>query len=770
MSSEAAAMTPDANAMASYLRWWFSESRQGFIEIAWMEGGTSEIRHARHFQLGTEDEAAQFAANINAVPGSNVYVCASLVKVNTNRRTTDRDFSEAPGVWVDQDEEGAANLKVETFLRPNAAVITGQHPYLRQQLFFKASEPIIAPEHVRDLNIRLASLYHGDPKVINVCRVMRLPGSIAWPIKPGRIPEKTGWINYRDDRPSAYALPTLLFQAPQVQPVAPQSGAPMQPAGPARPGTRMTLAQMLEAIRTPGQWHDGMIRLVGHLVDSGQPDALIHMIAEAITMPGYSVEQTHGELQTAIDGARRRFGIPDNIHRLGADRVADAQSALSPLPASTPPGAWAPAPATAPTELYDLPEFPEADAEFGEKPEFLIDSILPRGAIAMITGVPRSGKSPVAQSMAAAMALGVPWAGRPTRKCVQVYVAAESRSQTAMNIRHYAMALMGLDRKTVYAVEGDAQPTPVETYDLSPEEYRAAREKARKAIGASILVLGKPFFLEQDVDRLIASIEAKFQPGKSWSAATAPDVIILDTLRAMSIGAVTKDEDMAFVQHAIMKIRDRWPTCTVLIIHHAPKGDPFGTSGSNRLEGLSDVTLAATFRGKGRNAEDDPVKRMEWWGPDSDGWRYGSIALSAERIKTWHVPEPIPFVLAARENHLRLLWGDDVKIAETFNTAPPIAKDGAKPEQAPAGYAAPTLSQDEIKTISQGLVTSIISLTPLQHAEIIDRLEAYRAMVPAGVIDHLLNGQTLKRLLQDMQKKGLAVTTGVGRQSRWSIP
>ena len=86
------------------------------------------------------------------------------------------------------------------------------------QNWFLCSSPIIRSEDVRSLNVRLHALYGGDPAVVNPSRLMRLPGTIAWPWKAGRALELTEFIQPGPDdkRPANYSLAMLLAQLPEA--------------------------------------------------------------------------------------------------------------------------------------------------------------------------------------------------------------------------------------------------------------------------------------------------------------------------------------------------------------------------------------------------------------------------------------------------------------------------------------------------------------------------------------------------------------------------
>jgi hypothetical protein len=71
-------------------------------------------------------------------------------------------------------------------------------------------------EQIRRVNRQMQKLYGGDPTVANPSRLMRLPGTIAWPYKKGRIVELTKFELAPSDRPSSYPLSTICAMLPQL--------------------------------------------------------------------------------------------------------------------------------------------------------------------------------------------------------------------------------------------------------------------------------------------------------------------------------------------------------------------------------------------------------------------------------------------------------------------------------------------------------------------------------------------------------------------------
>jgi hypothetical protein len=218
---------------------------------------------------------------------------------------------QSPGIWndIDTPEQAEQARSVQTIIRPNAAVITGTHPYMRVQNWFKATEPIVNAELVKSLNKRIHKLYGGDQTVINPSRLMRLPGTIAWPWKKDRTtPELTIFVlpPASDPRPLSYPLSMLTSQLPGEQG---DTSRPEAPGG-ARSGLN-TAADLMRLIRAGDNWHNHMIQLVAHWIGRGWSNAEILAAAESFTLPEYTQNATLAEVGKAIKGGREKWAKPD---------------------------------------------------------------------------------------------------------------------------------------------------------------------------------------------------------------------------------------------------------------------------------------------------------------------------------------------------------------------------------------------------------------------------------------------------------------------------
>ena len=85
--------------------------------------------------------------------------------------------------------------------------------------------------------------------------------------------------------------------------------------------------ELIERIKAGDHWHDNMLSLTGHWVSKGRSDTEILVWAELLTLAGWTVEQTCGEMLDMIAGARKK-GFDQHI----SAQNADAAFAAVPLP------------------------------------------------------------------------------------------------------------------------------------------------------------------------------------------------------------------------------------------------------------------------------------------------------------------------------------------------------------------------------------------------------------------------------------------------------
>lgn len=429
---------PDPEAMLRHLEHLVSVdlgvARDGLIELAWTDHQRGTLSCARMFGVDEIAAIAERAAALNRTPGCNVYVGAALRRpeAQRDRRGSDADFYAAPCSWIDIDRDqahAAAATAKRIGAPPTMTIVTGRHPHTRAQMWWRLDEPCRDPASIRALNVMLARALGGDPSVVNPGRVLRLGGSVAWPTKEGRVLERTETHVPRDGRPAAYSMarlaeafgaggPDLLskpFTGERKGLTSEQTGlTSREPIENSKePEKRPEIAPETEfsglaigglsveatiaAIRAGKRWHDNVVRLVAHWVARGWSDAEILAPAEFLTLPGWTAEETRRDLARMIEGARRKWNIPNPVYNI--DDIA-------------PPA-------------IDLLQW-TADRYAGEaRPiTWLCRGTIPLGVPALIAAMGGLGKSYLALDLALQIAAGIAGLEQP-RKILGGRIAAE---------------------------------------------------------------------------------------------------------------------------------------------------------------------------------------------------------------------------------------------------------------------------------------------------------------------------------------------------------
>jgi hypothetical protein len=718
--------------MRAFINYWF-EHAEGSIEIAYRNPATKKIDRAAHFDI--RDPALEnFACDVNMVEGQDVYFTPAVVS-NLRGRASDQDFVCSPGFWVDQDKLDHINHanSIQHEFYPTSYVYTGRTPDPRRQCWFRLDQPTTDAALVRDTNARLLHLYKGDASVVNPSRLMRLPGGISWPWKPGRTPELVSWDHPTDGRRRSHQI-ALASTLPEP--------APQLVTHNESNGQRPTVSELLDRIKANDNWHVNMVQLVGHWIGRGWSDTEILVWASEITLPGYDIDQTADEMQTAISGGRIKWGQPD-IDRVATTRFEDAVAAFA--------GAVA-LPTLPDDSIFELLSLESLAERHGKIPDMMIDGFLTRGSMTMMTGLPGTGKSPLAQHMVVCVALGVPWAGLPTKQGCSLYIAAESHSQTAMNLS--SLVIQELER--LWDCPGVV-----------------SHDQAVKYVDQNILTLTSGFLIESDTPRLLTTIDRELAPGGRWAGRKGPDVFVLDTLRAMSTGSVNDDADMVAVQMQIGNIKRRYPEACGVLLNHSPKGDPEGSLGSNRLDAFSEIIVNITHKKPHAGANDDTVlKRPERIGPNADGWVYSPLAVTVQRNKTWTVSPPMRATLAIKDNTLRLLYEAESMAAERpaegdqietpFNAAPQERKVKRRPVKIP----------DAVRKASDAAIN--------RQDWIIKVLEAANVQLSADAVAHMAfeldplifmgnsDARQIGEDMSDLAEQGKIIRHGGGRSTIYS--
>jgi hypothetical protein len=199
VSNVAAILAPDRTQMLQHLGLLFGRAMTGRVEITGIKVTGEDEHHAvrtHYFNLDQLEEAAEYAAKLNAEHMWNVYVGAATRTddVFPGRAASDKDFHKAWAVHADIDDGHDLAAVREKYrklnLVPPYIVVTGRTPTTRAQLWWPLEEPISDADVYRDTLRGVVSVLQTDPKVTSAKQLMRLGGGINWPKKDGRVLEK----------------------------------------------------------------------------------------------------------------------------------------------------------------------------------------------------------------------------------------------------------------------------------------------------------------------------------------------------------------------------------------------------------------------------------------------------------------------------------------------------------------------------------------------------------------------------------------------------
>lgn len=221
--------TPDTTAMRNHVEHLFGGyldgCHEGLIELSWTDtkaddAGRYRLGNARLFGTDKLDELVEEAARLNSQPMCNVYIGAALRHADTPPfgRAKDTDAWALTCAYVDLDDPGAATAAKEIYgaSKPTMVVVTGWAPHTRAQMWWRLDEPLTDAEAWPALLRGMAAKMNGDPTVTNPSRVMRLAGTIAWPVKQGRKTELTSIAALKEPGQAVYAFGQLAGLFPPI--------------------------------------------------------------------------------------------------------------------------------------------------------------------------------------------------------------------------------------------------------------------------------------------------------------------------------------------------------------------------------------------------------------------------------------------------------------------------------------------------------------------------------------------------------------------------
>lgn len=560
---------PDTDAIKSHLEVLFAPCRdeypQGILELRYGSPAPNQTAYFNTTPDGIAD-AAQFAANRNR-EGANVYVGVNPRKPGTKGAADDTDVCISFWQFGDLDDAEAVEMAGKRLkaLPPTFTVTTGTEPHRRPHFYWRLDEPIGNMPAWTERQRGIAHALDGD-SVINPSRIMRLAGTVNFPpqhklAKGYRVELTSLRTEFADEREPV--TPEQISAAYPVRHISDNSGnIPANGETTLSAMRRTRVGDLIDACCRGDQWHNNMIRLVGHLASIGRTSAEILALADHITLPGFSVAQTNKEMEIALQGARTKWALPEPQDDVAAEEaVREEADAIFPL-----------------LDLDELEALPP--------PEYLIDDLIVEDGLTVVYGDPGTCKSFVGLDMSLRLAFGMDWHGTKTKPTGVLYIAGEGARGLGKRVKGW---------RREHALEGAEAPfllLPVPVAMLQPDQ----RAKLLRTIDA-------------------AAQRAGFHIG----------LVVVDTVSRALAGAGENgaDEMGAFV--AVCDAIRIHIDGAVLGIHHSGKDKEKGMRGSSVLLGACDGTIRIEKQGeivtlkteKQKDAEEaEPIymrmKKVEW--------------------------------------------------------------------------------------------------------------------------------------------------------------
>ncbi|MBB4856997.1 hypothetical protein HNO88_000294 [Novosphingobium chloroacetimidivorans] len=397
---------PDAEAIKAHLCVLFEPCSehypQGLIELRYGQDKPNQSTYFASNENGIAD-AVSFAAN-RSREGCNVYVGVNPRKPTTRGSAEDTDVAVAFWQFADLDSVEAVDQAGRRMkaLPPTMTVTTGTEPHRRPHLYWKLEEPVGNMPAWTERQRGIAQSFDGDA-VINPSRIMRLAGTVNYPprhkLERGYRMELTSLrTQFSDERE-----PVSPEQISTAYPMREKAGDPhllQQDGQSTLQAMRRTQVQdLIDACLRGDAWHNHMIRLVAHLAYNGRTSAEILALADHITLPGYSVDQTRREMNTALEGARAKWALPepeDSVEVSEAKREAE-------------------------TSLDVIDAFDFEESAIPVRP-WIIPGVMLAGYTHMLVAPGGSGKSLFTLQLGITLATGAEWGGWAPRKRVRTLI------------------------------------------------------------------------------------------------------------------------------------------------------------------------------------------------------------------------------------------------------------------------------------------------------------------------------------------------------------
>lgn len=438
---------PDADAMRAHVEHLFGGYLDGFheglIELSWTdinpdESGRHRLRSARLFATTEIDELITEAVRLNSQPMCNVYIGAALRKPDTAPfgRAADKDAWCLTAAYVDLDDEGAAIAAKDIYgkVKPTLVVVTGHAPHTRAQLWWRLDEPLTDPAEWSALIKGMAAALRGDPTVSNPSRVMRLAGTVAWPVKEGRTVELTKIVPLKEPGQRCYAYSHLAALFPPVHTVQQSiQAAPVQHttnslglADKINDGREKYMRDTLAAALIEYIGTNGTAPTAQDLYDAAWPQ---YERKVDLTRSGRGSSEFAEKCRYTVQRFERGEirGIPTLDAAIEIYKgKAQARHAAPPPPAQQ--GVEPPADESQPVLVSDLTGHPP-------EREWIVPDWLPKGVVSSLSGDGGMGKTLIAQQLLYAAGVGGKWLGLDVPKMAGLGVFCED-DQDELHRRH----------------------------------------------------------------------------------------------------------------------------------------------------------------------------------------------------------------------------------------------------------------------------------------------------------------------------------------------
>lgn len=430
-------LKPDKDQMLGHLQILFGRAMTGRIEITALKAGDHTAPRTRFFDVDELEEAADYAASVNAEHLWNVYVGAAtrIPDVFPGKAATDEDFHRAWAIHADVDDGHDLDAVREKYralgITPPVVVVTGRTPTTRAQMWWPLEDPITDPDLYRRTLRAVASALHTDPSVTAAKQLMRLAGGVNWPKKDGRVLEKTEVI-HPSQAQQAFSIEQLHRAFPLDAPKEAQRHTDE------RPGTLLgalaarDLRSALAALRADDR--ELWVRMGHALKELGDQGRALWL----------EWSQTSDKYDAA-DASR----VWDSFHpsRTGYQAVfaeAQRQGWANPGKGVEP---RVDAPASDGSEDREVaPSRPfRASSLVGEPPErqWIVPEWIVEGAVNSLYGDGGVGKTLLAQQLACSVSLGANWLGLPTKKGPVLAVLCEDEAGELHRRHNHIKAAMG---------------------------------------------------------------------------------------------------------------------------------------------------------------------------------------------------------------------------------------------------------------------------------------------------------------------------------------